>query len=88
MTTSELLHRLGSSFAKSKKLALSTVGQRCMGHGHFFERVREGRVTIRRADRAIQWFSDHWPSDLDWPADIVRPEPTPDSPAALAEDAA
>ena len=32
-------------------------------------------LTTRRAARAIQWFSDNWPSDLEWPAEIPRPEP-------------
>ena len=26
--------------------------------------------------RALQWFSDHWPLGLPWPADIPRPEPS------------
>ena len=30
--------------------------------------------------RTIQWFSDNWPVDLAWPADIPQPDPAPDSP--------
>ena len=30
----------------------------------------------------MQWFSDNWPHGLDWPSDIPRPDPAPDSPAA------
>ena len=48
-----------------------------------YSRLKRGRdVTSRRAERIIQWFSDNWPVDLDWPADIPRPEPAPESPAA------
>ena len=48
--------------------------------GRFFKRVKEGRVTIRRAERVCQWFSDHWPADLEWPAGIPRPPVTPPEP--------
>ena len=30
----------------------------------------------RRAAGFIQWFSDHWPPELEWPSDIARPLPT------------
>lgn len=36
---------------------------------------------MRRARKALQWFSDNWPLNLEWPSDIPRPVPTPDSPA-------
>jgi hypothetical protein len=26
-------------------------------------------------ERAMQWFSDHWPAGAEWPAGIHRPEP-------------
>ena len=40
--------------------------------------------TVHTYTRTLQWFSDHWPADLEWPADISRPAPSPDSPAAQA----
>lgn len=30
-------------------------------------------ITVGRYNAAIRWFSDHWPADAIWPADIVRP---------------
>jgi len=27
----------------------------------------------------MQWFSDHWPLDLEWPLEIPRPDPGPDA---------
>ena len=41
----------------------------------FFDRRAVGRVTIRRAERALRWLSDHWPGDLGRPDDIPRPPP-------------
>ena len=50
-----------------------------------FVRLKRGHdVTTRRAARVTQYFSDHWPAALPWPDDILRPDPTPGSPAALA----
>ena len=83
MSADDLI-RLGRTYARSRGLALSTVGRLAGGQGAFFERVATGRVTIRRVDRAIQWFSDHWPAGLRWPEDLLRPEPRPGSPAAVA----
>ena len=82
--SADALIRLGSAYARRRGLALSTVGRLAGGQGAFFDRVAAGRVTIRRVDRAIQWFSDHWPAELTWPGDLLRPEPRPGSPAASA----
>lgn len=30
-------------------------------------------ITVGRYNAAIQWFSDHWPDDAQWPAIIARP---------------
>ena len=76
--------RLGRAYARARGLALSTVGRLAGGQGAFFDRVAAGRVTIRRADRAVQWLSDHWPATLAWPEDLLRPEPQPGSLAASA----
>jgi hypothetical protein len=39
-----------------------------------FERLKEGKdIGVRRAQKAIQWFSDNWPDDTEWPASIERP---------------
>ncbi len=72
------IFRVAHAYADHRQIALSTVGRLGMGHGHFFERLAAGRVTLRRADRALQWFSDHWPVDLEWPPDIPRPPPNSD----------
>ena len=83
MSPDELI-RLGRAYGRFRGLALSTVGRLAGGQGAFFQRVAAGRVTIRRIDRAVQWFSDHWPAGLTWPEDLLRPEPQPGSPAAAA----
>ena len=61
------------------------VSYRVARKGDLFARLRDGHsCTIRTYTRVVQWLSDHWPADLEWPADILRPAPSPDSPAAQA----
>lgn len=44
------------------------------GDGQFFRRLADGKsCTVRTATQVLQWFSDHWPADLEWPRDIPRP---------------
>lgn len=81
MSADDLIH-LARAYARFRGLALSTVGRLAGGQGAFFDRVAAGRVTIRRVDRTVQWFSDHWPAELAWPRHLLRPEPQPGSPAA------
>lgn len=51
--------------------------------GKFYRRiVCGGSCTLRTYDHVLQWFCDHWPIGLPWPADIPRPEPAPGSPYA------
>lgn len=51
-----------------------------------YQRLRGGHdITTRRAARIVQAASDNWPTDLDWPPEIPRPAPSPDSPVARAE---
>ncbi|MDE0028545.1 MAG: hypothetical protein OXU42_03960 [Deltaproteobacteria bacterium] len=72
----ERLLRLATEYAKRRGITLSTVGTYAAGHGNFFPCLSAGRVTIRRAEKVLQYLSDHWPDDLRWPSDIDRPEPT------------
>ncbi len=69
---------------------VTTVGRLCSGDSRLVHRLgRGGSLSQRVFANILQWFSDHWPLDLDWPADIPRPDPVEDSPyiKALAEQA-
>ena len=63
-------------YAKRRRVALSTLGQLMVRNSTVAERLAQGRVTVGTVRRIEQWLSDHWPDDLDWPADIPRPTPT------------
>ncbi|MCY4548166.1 MAG: hypothetical protein OXC28_07350 [Defluviicoccus sp.] len=69
------LTRLARIYAEARNITMGSLGTYLVRDAYFFDRLATGRVTIRRAERALQWLSDHWPAGLDWPADIERPPP-------------
>ena len=65
------------SLAAHTRKSVHTIGRYSAGSGDFYSRLVAGHdLTTRRADRVIQWLSDHWPADLAWPSDIPKPPPT------------
>jgi len=52
----------------------TTISSRVFADGKKIDAMRRGgSITLRRANEAIQWFSDNWPEGADWPSDIHRP---------------
>ena len=73
--TTEWLSRLCAIFAARTRRRLSTVSRLATGSGETIARLNRGRtITIRRAARAFQYLSDHWPDDQEWPTEIPRPK--------------
>lgn len=73
MNTQSLV-RLGQAYAQHRGLELSTVSTYAASDGKWLARLMgPASCTIRKATAVTQWFSDHWPSDLEWPRDIPRP---------------
>ena len=73
----ESIMRLCEIYATRQGLALSTVSTYAAEAGDFYARLKRGHdLTTRRAARVVQWFSDRWPVDLEWPPDIPRPVPS------------
>ncbi|MDT8856467.1 hypothetical protein RNZ50_15845 [Paracoccaceae bacterium Fryx2] len=75
MTTQNILS-VAQAYAHHSGLKLSTVGAYAVNDGKFFVRLLGGGgCTLKTAARVMAWFSDNWPSDLEWPRDIPRPKP-------------
>ena len=75
-------------FSEAADLSPSYISMKCSGDSKLHKRLNAGgdlRCSTFR--RIVQWFSDHWPADLLWPADLPRPAPSPDSPTAQARAA-
>jgi len=65
---------LANRYAAARQIATSTLAREATGSSTWFERCATGRVTIRSATAVVQWLSDHWPKDLEWPVGIIRPQ--------------
>ena len=66
---------VAEAFAAAEGCALSTVSRRCRNDSAFFRRIADvGKsFTLRTFDEVMQWFSDNWPGDADWPIGVARP---------------
>lgn len=69
------LVRLGEMYAAHLGLELSTVSTYAANDGKWLSSLRgSASCTLRKAGIVVRWFSDRWPADLEWPADIPRPK--------------
>lgn len=63
-------------FCRAEGVPESTVSSRVFNDGKRLAQVRRGAdIGVRRVERAMQWFSDNWPADADWPEAVARPVP-------------
>ena len=68
------LVKLAQTFADHRGRKLSTVSTYAAGDGKFFKSISgTAGCTLERAARIVDWFSENWPDDLEWPRDIPRP---------------
>lgn len=79
----ENLLRCAAAYAEAKEIGLSTLGRLAAGDWRFFDNLSKDdkTFTARKYDEVVQWFSDNWPVDKDWPVDLTRPE----APQAISE---
>lgn len=69
---------IARTYGEHLGLKLSTVSTYALKDGKILPDIEKGKrdLTTTRARGAIQWFSDHWPTDLEWPKGIDRPTKT------------
>lgn len=68
------LVKLGECYAAHVGLMLSTVSTYAANDGKWLAGLKGSTsCTLRKASAVVAWFSDNWPGDLEWPADIPRP---------------
>lgn len=71
------LLRLARDFAAHRELSLSRVSWFVQGNGTFFKGLEQRKdCQISTSQKALRWFDDNWPMDLEWPSDIPRPSKT------------
>ncbi len=68
---------LAETYASHRSVTLWRVGHQAANRGSFFVDLKgqKRHCQTNTYSRVLQWFSDHWPADLEWPAEIQRPEP-------------
>jgi len=74
MNTTETILRLADVYAAHLGLSHWRVAFLLRGDGTFLKKLRAGSTcTVKTAEAALNWFSTHWPADLEWPLEIPRP---------------
>ena len=84
----EALVTLANAYAGWRGVSLWRIGHLAANRGSFFVDLKDGRRHCQTDtySRVLQWFSDHWPPGLAWPA--VAPRPEPSVPSREAKDVA
>lgn len=67
--------RLADRYADARQVTRSTLAREVTGSSTWFERCRDGRVTIRSAIAVVEWLAEHWPEGVAWPEEIPHPSP-------------
>lgn len=80
------LRRLFEVYIDATSSTVSSVGKRLMGNSTMDRMLYSPHADIKAGtyDRAVQAFSNNWPEGVEWPDDIVRPEPQPVQSAAAS----
>ncbi|MEJ0017498.1 MAG: hypothetical protein WDN25_13225 [Acetobacteraceae bacterium] len=85
MTPTDALLTCASAYCARRKIVRPTLSGLILKDSRALDRVAEGgSMTMRNYQRCLQWFSDHWPADLPWPAGVERPVPVKSTPAEAA----
>jgi hypothetical protein len=80
--TDQLL-AVASAYCEATGVSLSTAGGRAFAESKLLVNLAAGvsSPTFARADRAVAWFSLHWPDGADWPPAVPRPSVDPEAAA-------
>ncbi|GJD63779.1 hypothetical protein [Methylobacterium frigidaeris] len=85
MSGRENILKLASLYGEALRLKRTTVSWRLFQDTNKLDVIEGGRdLLLGRYERAMQFFSDHWPDSVAWPEGILRPPRSP-APASLPE---
>nr|WP_319513825.1 hypothetical protein [uncultured Cohaesibacter sp.] len=74
MTLTEQLLTVATTYGEAHKKPLSAVSRQFFNSGTRLGAIEDGgTLTVRSFEKAMQEFSEHWPSNVEWPSDIPRP---------------
>ena len=77
MTLREQLIIVSDLYGSAMGIGRARVSTIVLNRGSTLTGIAEGRTDLNTGtfERAMQWFSDHWPVDAQWPAQVNRPSP-------------
>ena len=75
MTLRDALISISDAYGDAMKIGRQRVSTIVLQRGATLQRIADGKadVTTGTYERAMVWFSDHWPEGAVWPGDIARP---------------
>ncbi|KAF0174084.1 MAG: hypothetical protein FD162_1319 [Rhodobacteraceae bacterium] len=75
METKHPLVTLSEALAAHQGVTHFAISMRAKGKGDFFKRLMRPGADCRTktAAEVVDWFSENWPGDLEWPREIPRP---------------
>lgn len=69
------LLKVARAYADAAGVDLSTVSWRVFDDSKKLAALETGAdIQARRFEKAMRWFSDHWPDNATWPSGVMRPE--------------
>lgn len=75
MMIAQLL-QLAEIYCTATGRSMARVSTLIFNDGKKFALLARGTdLNTRSFESAMQWFSDNWPADADWPEAVLRPEP-------------
>lgn len=78
MITASLLLKLAQTYCEGTGMSLESLSRAVTGKKThtLFTRLRDGKgCSTSSLDLAARWLDEHWPAQVDWPADVLRGPP-------------
>lgn len=78
MITASLLLKLAQTYCDGTGMSLESLSKLVTGKKThtLFTRLRDGKgCSTSSLDRAVRWLDEHWPAQIEWPADVLRGPP-------------
>lgn len=80
MTGREQILHLAAIYGQALSLERTTVSWRLFQDTNKLDAIASGRdLYLGRYERAMRYFADSWPPNVDWPSEIVRPARVPEA---------
>jgi hypothetical protein len=78
MILSDHIRAALGAFTQHTGASIGSVSSRALDEGKALRLFMDGTqsLTLPRAERLLQWLSDHWPASLAWPEELPRPAAT------------